>query len=135
MFGLEPDIDLSQIKDDMTNSDNGYSYVTDPKNNLTSAYLELLQRACTARHGCLSRGDRWNWSEVDRYRKKEEDFREILGLAMSLTGGQQPRCPELSSLLLYAVVVVFRRNTTNLARARCRVVRARVMSVYFVKLP
>ncbi|KAJ0132362.1 hypothetical protein HZ326_21371 [Fusarium oxysporum f. sp. albedinis] len=27
-------------------------------------------------------------------------------------------------LLLYAVVVVFRRNTTNLARARCLVVRA-----------
>ncbi|KAJ4152201.1 hypothetical protein NW765_017710 [Fusarium oxysporum] len=98
MFRLEPDIDLSQIKDDMTNSDNGYSFVTDPKNNLTSAYLELLQRAYTARHGCLSRDDRWNWSEVDRYRKKEEDFRELLGLAMSLTGGQQPRWPELSSL-------------------------------------
>jgi hypothetical protein len=30
MFGLEPDIDLSQIKDDMTNNDNGYSFVTDP---------------------------------------------------------------------------------------------------------
>jgi hypothetical protein len=32
MFGLEPDIDLSQIKDDMTNNDNGYSFVTDPRN-------------------------------------------------------------------------------------------------------
>ncbi|KAH7200703.1 hypothetical protein BKA60DRAFT_469783 [Fusarium oxysporum] len=98
MFGLEPDIDLSQIKDDMTNNDNGYSFVTDPKNKLTSAYLDLLTRACTARHGCLSRGNRWNWSEVDRYCKKEEDFRELLGPAMSLTGGQQPRWPELSSL-------------------------------------
>ncbi|KAK7575421.1 hypothetical protein V3481_017381 [Fusarium oxysporum f. sp. vasinfectum] len=56
MFGLEPDIDLSQIKDDMTNNDNGYSFVMDPKNKLTSAYLDLLTRACTARHGCLSRG-------------------------------------------------------------------------------
>jgi hypothetical protein len=40
-----------------------------------------------------------------------------------------PNKPIDISLLLYAVVVVFRRNTTNLARARCRVVRARVMSV------
>ncbi|SCO92584.1 uncharacterized protein FRV6_16712 [Fusarium oxysporum] len=98
MFGLEPDIDLSQIKDDMANNDNGYSFVMDPQNKLTSAYLDLLKRACTARHGCLSRGNCWNWSEVDRYRKKEEDFRELLGPAMSLTGGQQPRWPELSSL-------------------------------------
>ncbi|KAF4334756.1 telomere-associated helicase [Fusarium beomiforme] len=98
MFGLEPDIDLSQIKDDMANNDNRYSFVTDPKNKLTSAYLDLLNRACTARHGCLSRGNRWNWSEVDRYCKKEEDFRELLGPAMSLTGGQQPRWLELSSL-------------------------------------
>ncbi|RKK77507.1 hypothetical protein BFJ71_g16731 [Fusarium oxysporum] len=59
--------------------------------------------------------------------------------------GGDPEAPEIVRLLdlletavlelLYAVVVVFRRNTTNLARARCRVVRARVMSVYFVKLP
>ncbi|KAM0293750.1 hypothetical protein ACHAPM_011491 [Fusarium culmorum] len=54
MFGLEPDIDLSQIKDDMANNDNGYSFVTDPQNKLASAYLDLLKRACTARHGCLS---------------------------------------------------------------------------------
>ncbi|WAO94382.1 Hypothetical protein NCS54_01196300 [Fusarium falciforme] len=98
MFGLEPDIDLLKIKDNMANCDKGYSFVTDPRNELTSAYLDLLRRACTARSGCLSRGNSWNWAEVDQYMKKDEDFRELLGTGMSLTGGQLPRWPELSSL-------------------------------------
>ncbi|UPK90597.1 hypothetical protein LCI18_001532 [Fusarium solani-melongenae] len=90
MFGLEPDIDLLKIKDNMANCDKGYSFVTDPRNELTSAYLDLLRRACTARSGCLSRGNSWNWAE-------------LFGTGMSLTSGQLPRWPELSSLL-YAVV-------------------------------
>jgi hypothetical protein len=84
MFGLEPDIDLAKIRDDLANSDNGYSFVTYPKNKLTSAYLDPFQRACTARHECPLRGNCWNWSEVDRYRKKEEGLRELLGPGMSL---------------------------------------------------
>ncbi|EXM15599.1 hypothetical protein V3481_018826 [Fusarium oxysporum f. sp. vasinfectum] len=97
MFGLEPKIDLLKIKDNMANCDKGYSFVTDPRNELTSAYLDLLRRACTARSRCLSRGNSWNWAEVNQYMKKE-DFRELLGTGMSLTGGQLPRWPELSSL-------------------------------------
>ncbi|KAK2922712.1 hypothetical protein FoTM2_017565 [Fusarium oxysporum f. sp. vasinfectum] len=81
----------------MANCDKGYSFVTDPRNELTSAYLDLLRRACTARSRCLSRGNSWNWAEVNQYMKKE-DFRELLGTGMSLTGGQLPRWPELSSL-------------------------------------
>ncbi|KAH7169570.1 hypothetical protein DER46DRAFT_554056 [Fusarium sp. MPI-SDFR-AT-0072] len=98
MFGLEPDVDLAKIKDNMANCEKGYSFVTDPKNELTPAYLDLFKRACTARSGCLSKGNSWNWSEVNQYLKKEESFRELLGTGMSLTGGQQPRWPELSSL-------------------------------------
>ncbi|KAH7112035.1 hypothetical protein EDB81DRAFT_671170 [Dactylonectria macrodidyma] len=98
MFGWEPDIDLAKIKDDMTNSDRGFSFVTHPENNISTAYLELFKRACTSRHEPLSRKDCWNWQAVYKYLKKEESFREYLGLAMYVTGGQLPRWPELLSL-------------------------------------
>jgi hypothetical protein len=55
MFGLEPDIDLLKIKDNMAHCDKEYYFVTDPRNELTSAYLDLFKRACTARSGCLER--------------------------------------------------------------------------------
>jgi hypothetical protein len=57
MFGLEPDVDLAKIKDNMANCEKGYSFVTDPKNELTPAYLDLFKRAYTARSGCLSKGN------------------------------------------------------------------------------
>jgi hypothetical protein len=46
-----------------------------------------------------------------------------------------PDRSKIGRSLLYAVVVVIRRNTTKLARARCWVVRARVMSFVFRGIP
>ncbi|KAM5513542.1 hypothetical protein FOXYSP1_08342 [Fusarium oxysporum f. sp. phaseoli] len=34
IFGLEPDINLLKIKDNMANRDKGYSFVTDPRKGL-----------------------------------------------------------------------------------------------------
>ncbi|KAH6874261.1 recQ helicase-like protein [Thelonectria olida] len=56
MFGWEPPIaDLANIKDEMSNTSSGYSFVTDPGNNISSAYLELFRRACISRHEPLSK--------------------------------------------------------------------------------
>ncbi|KAH6950301.1 hypothetical protein BKA56DRAFT_506557 [Ilyonectria sp. MPI-CAGE-AT-0026] len=65
MFGLEPDIDLLKIKDNIANCNKGYSFVMDPKNELASAYLDLFRRAYIARSRYLLRGSSWNWLEVN----------------------------------------------------------------------
>ncbi|CAM1507683.1 Fc.00g073240.m01.CDS01 [Cosmosporella sp. VM-42] len=98
MYGWEPAVDLSKITDKMSNHEVGYSFVNDPDNGLGEAYLELFKYACTSRKAPLSRGDHWDPQAVAHYFKKEESFRQHLGLAMHLTGGQLPRWTELLSL-------------------------------------
>ncbi|KAL7940767.1 hypothetical protein V8C42DRAFT_361765 [Trichoderma barbatum] len=99
MFGLEPVVNLSNIKDELTNSQKGFSFVTNPQNNLDEAYLELFKQACaTPQKENLSRRGQWNWQAVFKYIKKEEAFRGFLGLAIHIAGGQTPRWSELLSL-------------------------------------
>ncbi|KAL7903986.1 hypothetical protein GGI35DRAFT_247723 [Trichoderma velutinum] len=99
MCGLKPTVELTKIKDELTNSQKGYSFVTNPKNDLSEGYLELCKQACSGpQKECLSRRGRWNWEAVYKYKRKEEAFRGLLGLAMHITGGQTPRWSELLSL-------------------------------------
>ncbi|KAL6789470.1 hypothetical protein GGI42DRAFT_367014 [Trichoderma sp. SZMC 28013] len=51
IFRLEPVVDLLNIKDELTNSQKGFSFVTNPQNNLREAYLDLLQQAYNAELG------------------------------------------------------------------------------------
>ncbi|KFA53315.1 hypothetical protein S40293_10275 [Stachybotrys chartarum IBT 40293] len=48
MFDWRPIIDLGKIKDDMTNTATGFSFVRHPDNGLQAAYLQLLNIARTA---------------------------------------------------------------------------------------
>ncbi|KAH7113381.1 hypothetical protein EDB81DRAFT_921859 [Dactylonectria macrodidyma] len=98
MYSWEPAIDLDGMKDKMANAESGYSFVVEPENKLSDAYLQLLKRACISRREPLSRKEHWDWQAVHRYQKKEELFRKYLGLALHMTGGQLPRWPELLSL-------------------------------------
>jgi hypothetical protein len=99
MYGLEPTINLGSIKDDMTNKQQGYSFVSDLANNLHHAYLELCHQACTAVHGSLSHKGHWKWKVVDEYLKTERRFRMVVGLIIQETGRQAARWSELLSLL------------------------------------
>ena len=45
MLGWEPTVDLSSLRDDLTNSTAGYSYLSEPANQLQSAFEQLLRRA------------------------------------------------------------------------------------------
>ncbi len=98
MFGWEPAIDLSNIKDDMTNNEKDFSFIRQPDNHLALAYVELSDRACKARRDGLFRNGRWDWQAVFRYRKKDDTLRSLLLGAMDCTGGQKPRCTELLGL-------------------------------------
>lgn len=94
MFAFEPDVDLANIEDDMTNSTAGYSFVTDPANSLQEAFLELVRRASGEGYDSLITNGRWRWRQIDRYLKLEERFRTFLGLAMQ-GDAQRARWSEL----------------------------------------
>lgn len=84
MFGLSPDIDLSRVKDSMTNAQYGFSFVQHTDNRLVDAYLDLSTKACTSQHNGLFSQGRWDWEAVLLYRKKVEAFEEML---VEITGG------------------------------------------------
>jgi hypothetical protein len=67
MYGLEPDIDLASVKDDLANSQSGYCFVKHPANGLESAYKELLIRAYSSSKGALARDGHWRWPIVMSY--------------------------------------------------------------------
>ncbi|KJZ69835.1 hypothetical protein HIM_10763 [Hirsutella minnesotensis 3608] len=98
LFRWEPPIDLSSVKDDMTNDGNEFSFVSHPRNNLRWAYLELCDKACSSPRGSLYRDKDWSWPAIFRYFRKEEAFRAALLGCLDATGGQKPRCSELLSL-------------------------------------
>lgn len=59
MFGLEPDMDLAQIKDDMMNRQSGCSFIKRPDNGLDDADQKLFIQACAFRPQGLSRHGQW----------------------------------------------------------------------------
>jgi hypothetical protein len=98
MFDLNPDIDLSKVKDDMTNTQYGFSFLQYLDNKLADAYLDLSTKACTTCRNRLFRQGCWDWKAIFLYRKKVEAFEEMLLGGLHTTGGQLPRAPELLSL-------------------------------------
>ena len=98
MYGLTPQIRLEGIRDQWSNQTPGYSFVSDPANNLASAYLALSSRVCLDPVGGVVTGDRWDLDAVRRYLREEDHLLLQLLLLMILRGGQAPRMPELTSL-------------------------------------
>lgn len=98
MYGWTPTLRLTDIRDTLSNQKKGYSFVQDPMNNLSMAYLELSSRACLDMNQGLMRGDRWNMAAVHSYLEMEIQFLLDIMLVMYILGGQGPRSPELFSL-------------------------------------
>ncbi|KAK7592053.1 hypothetical protein V3481_006688 [Fusarium oxysporum f. sp. vasinfectum] len=100
MYDWQPPLDLTSIKDDLTNTTHGFSFVTHPRNGLVDAYLKLSLKACTSLSNPLSRKGSWDRKAVFAYWKKEEALREVLAGLLMMTGGGQPRGPDLLHILL-----------------------------------
>jgi hypothetical protein len=99
MFGLDPVIDLTKVKDDLTNTQYGFSFIQHPDNNkLADAYLDLSAKACTTRRNGLFRENRWDWKAIFSYRKKAEVLEEMISGIFHTDGGQVARVSELFSL-------------------------------------
>ena len=99
MFDWQPEIDLLTIKDDLVNSEAGYSFVTDPRNKLQNGYRDLLRRACADGKHPLQHEGNWDWKAAFLYTKREETLRMKLLGALAVTCGQKPRSPELLGVL------------------------------------
>jgi Orsellinic acid/F9775 biosynthesis cluster protein D len=98
MLNWRPSVDLAEIKDDMMDMTQGFSFVKHTRNRLQEAYLELYERACTSRLRGLSRAGSRNGKATLAWMKKEEAFRSVLAGCMHVGSGQVPRCKELLSL-------------------------------------
>jgi hypothetical protein len=98
MFGVHPHVDLSKIKDDISSSESGYSFISCPGNGLESAYLELLVSACTAGKNGLAKDGVWKWHAVTAYLTQVRKMEEQLAGGLYTACGQTPRVRELFSL-------------------------------------
>ncbi|PVH91213.1 hypothetical protein DM02DRAFT_501558, partial [Periconia macrospinosa] len=67
MYGWSPTFDLKVIRDKLSDTTAGYSFVMDPANGLSEAYLELSRRACLATVNGLMTDDAWDMTAVRRY--------------------------------------------------------------------
>jgi hypothetical protein len=73
---FRPNVDLSIVRDRISEHKNGYSFVYDRANGLDLKHLELSERICADPvHGLTTR-NRWNDRVVRRFIKKEEKLLE-----------------------------------------------------------
>lgn len=102
VFGTRlPGVDLSVLRDRISEHKNGYSFVHDGRNGLTHEYLEFSERVCADPVHSLMTRDGWNERAVRRFLKKEEKLLEHIMVMMYLRGGQAPRVTEFFSMLCW----------------------------------
>ncbi|RKK10802.1 hypothetical protein BFJ66_g16872 [Fusarium oxysporum f. sp. cepae] len=104
MYDWEPPhTDLSLIRDNLSTTTTGYSFVSDPANKLTGAYPELLLRACISPVDGLLRlqgkdHGTWNIKAARAYLEAHDDHLKGLMVLCNLDGGQFARISELLTL-------------------------------------
>jgi hypothetical protein len=98
MYGWSPQIDLSQVHDDLSCNTAGYSFVTAPANGLLESYLELSRRASLATVNGLTTDNDWDHKALRRYLDQYVEMTSSMMLLVVLMGGQAPRITELSAL-------------------------------------
>ncbi|KAH7142951.1 hypothetical protein B0J13DRAFT_636782 [Dactylonectria estremocensis] len=104
MYDWEPDdIDLQHIRDRISTTTPGYSFITDPANQLEGAYLELFMRACVSPiDGLLKMHTKdestWDIAAAQSYLDAHDEFLKTLMVLMNLDGGQSARISELLTL-------------------------------------
>jgi len=111
MRGLEPTLQLENIRDRLSNYARDYSFVQDPVNKLDGVYLDLSSRACLDLTDGLMSSDRWNMAAVNRYLEEERKLLTQFMLVMYLRGGQASRTIGLFSLM--------HRNSSSDSQALC----------------
>jgi Orsellinic acid/F9775 biosynthesis cluster protein D len=90
-----PPYRLDEVRDVLSKSTEGYSFVSDTKNGLSDAYLGLSERACLAAADGLMTDRCWDAHAVKRYLALHDDMLQQIALLVHLTAGQASRGSEL----------------------------------------
>lgn len=98
MYNWRPNFDLKRVRDKLSNSTQAYSFVSDPANRLSDAYLDLSRRACLAAVDGLMTDNSWDMDAVQRYLALHDEMLQLLMLLIHLTAGQAARGTEMLSV-------------------------------------
>lgn len=101
LYGLDPVLNIAEIKDNMTNREVGYSFVKHEENGFQMATRQLLaQLSQPYRHQPpLITHKGWQWSAVKHYLRMVTRLQESIFGGKYTSGGQTPRLRELQWLL------------------------------------
>ncbi|KAM0724082.1 hypothetical protein Q7P37_000262 [Cladosporium fusiforme] len=119
MGKFRPALNLSLLRDRISEHKHGYSFVQEPKNDISSAYLNFANRICADPESGLMTRKGWNMRSVRQFLRKEEMLVEQIMLMMCLRGqkGDKPRfqvaryLPKSDSLDLATYLVYVRPLT------------------------
>lgn len=102
LHGLEANVEINDLADDLLSSQPGFSFLDHPKNQLADEYIHLFYRLGThhAHVPALSCGGRWNWSAVQQYLRLANQLVELLFGGLLTACGQTPRLTELANMEL-----------------------------------
>jgi hypothetical protein len=98
MGTFRPMMNLSLLRDRISEHRHGYLFVQEPKNDISSAYLDLANRICADTKRGLITKNGWNMRLVQQLLRKEELLLKQIMLMMYLQGGQASRTTEFFSL-------------------------------------
>lgn len=93
------EIPLDELRDDVTWTKRGVSFIDNTHNGLREKRKWTLKRILSDKDGSKMRNQRsWAMPHVRRYLRKVDRFRELLLLCMHLSGGQPARGTEMTTL-------------------------------------
>ncbi|KAL3595875.1 hypothetical protein FPOAC2_10245 [Fusarium poae] len=105
MYGFEPeDPEMGGLRDRLSKTSPGYSFLTDPQNRLEELYLTVFMRACTApvdgllktkQHGS---GSDWDVDAAQAYLYSHDACLKTMMVLAQLDSGQGARVSELLTL-------------------------------------
>ncbi|CAM1507685.1 Fc.00g073260.m01.CDS01 [Cosmosporella sp. VM-42] len=104
MYNWEPaDIDLGNIRDRISTTTPGYSFLSDSANKLSDSYLDLFLRACISPiDGLLQRQGKdqstWDLRAAQAYLDAHDELIKTLMVLCNIDGGQCSRISELLAL-------------------------------------
>ncbi|KAM5527730.1 hypothetical protein FOXYSP1_20092 [Fusarium oxysporum f. sp. phaseoli] len=105
MYGFEPeDPDIGGLRDRLSKTTPGYSFLTDPQNRLEELYLTVFMRACTAPVDGLLKtqqrdsGSSWDIDAAQAYLYGHDAYLKTIIVLGQLDSGQGARVSELLTI-------------------------------------
>jgi hypothetical protein len=86
MFGWDPNVNLGAVQDSLVNNQVGWSFLSEPANELQHSFWYLQQQAWQNSDSGLMAKDCWVPSRVSKYLSQVTAFQHLLYFASTLQG-------------------------------------------------